>query len=99
MLQIVQAGRHWEIQSIGWFNNKYRVKIILEEVVLDKALAASMMISEVETQQVYKIVESTIPVGESDPDDIPVYENFPTKFNDVRTNLCSVNGIYDAEVM
>ena len=44
-------------------NNKYRVKIILEEVVLDKALAASMVISEVETQQVDKIVESAIPVG------------------------------------
>ena len=44
-------------------NNKDRVKIILEEVVLDEALAASMMISEVETQQVDKIVESAIPVG------------------------------------
>ena len=80
-------------------NNKYRVKIILEVVVLDEALAASMMISEVETQQVDKIVEYAIPVGESDPDDIPVYENVPTEFNDARTNLCSVNGIYDAEVM
>ena len=51
-------------------NNKDRVKIILEDVVLDKALAASMMISEVETQQVDKIMESVIPIGESDPDDI-----------------------------
>ena len=80
-------------------NNKYRVKIILEEVVLDEALTASMMISEVEAQQVDKIVESAISVGESDPDDIPVYENVPTKFNYVRTNLCSLNGIYDDEVM
>ena len=54
-------------------NNKGHVKMILEELVLDEALAASMMISEVETQQVDKIVESAIPVGESDPDDIPVY--------------------------
>ena len=44
-------------------------------------------------------MESAIPVGESDPDDIPVYENVSTAFNDIRTNLCSVNGIYDAEVM
>ena len=44
-------------------------------------------------------MESAIPVEESDPDDIPVYENVPTEFNDVRTNLCHVNGIYDAEVM
>ena len=80
-------------------NNKDRVKIILEEVVLDKALAESMMISEVETQQLDNIVESAIPVGEYDPDDTPVYENVFTEFNDVRTNLCSVNGIYDAEVM
>ena len=80
-------------------NNKDRVKIILEEVVLDKALAASMMISEVESQQVNKIVESAIPVGESDPDDIPVYKNVPTEFDDVRTNLCSVNGVYYAGVM
>ena len=43
-------------------NNKDRVKSILKEVVLDEALAASMMISEVETQQVDKIVESAIPV-------------------------------------
>ena len=80
-------------------NNKDRVKIILEEVVLDEALAESTMISKVETQQVDKIVEYAIPVGESDPDDIPVYENVPTEFNDVRTNLCSLNGIYDTEVM
>ena len=44
-------------------NNKDRVNIILKEVVLDKTLAASMMISELETQQVDKIVESAIPVG------------------------------------
>ena len=44
-------------------NNKDRVKIILEEVILDEALAASMMISEVETQQVDKIVSSAIPFG------------------------------------
>ena len=58
-----------------------------------------MMISKVETQQVDKILESAIPVGEYDPDDTPVYENVFTEFNDVRTNICSVNGIYDAEVM
>ena len=28
-----------------------------------------------------------------------MHKNVPTEFNDVRTNLCSVNGIYDAEVM
>ena len=28
-----------------------------------------------------------------------MYENVPTEFNDVRTNLCSLNGIYDTEVM
>ena len=44
-------------------------------------------------------MESVISVGEYDHDDIPVYENVPTEFNYVRTNLCSVNGIYDAEVM
>ena len=80
-------------------NNKDRVKIILEELVLDKALTASMKISEVESQQLDRIVESTIPVGESDTDDLPVYENVPTEFIDVITNLCSVNRIYDAEVM
>ena len=80
-------------------NNKDHVKIILEEVVLDEALGASMMISEVEPQHVDKIVESAIPVEESDTDDIPVYENVLIEFNDVKTNICSVNGIYDAEVM
>ena len=54
-------------------NNKDRVKIILKEVVIDEALAVSMMISEVEPQQVDKIVESAIPGGESDPDDITLY--------------------------
>ena len=49
--------------EVSMINNKDRVKSILEEVVLDKALVASMMISEVETQQVDKIVESAIPVG------------------------------------
>ena len=44
-------------------NNKYCVKIILKEVVPDKSLTESMVISEVETQQVDKIVESAIPVG------------------------------------
>ena len=39
-------------------NNKDLFKIILEEVVLDEALTASMMISEVETQQVDKIMVS-----------------------------------------
>ena len=33
------------------------------------------------------------------PDDIPVYENIPTDSDDVRTNICSVDGIYEAEVM
>ena len=44
-------------------------------------------------------MESAIPVEEYDPDDRSVYENVPTEFNDVRTNICSVNGIYDAEVI
>ena len=68
-------------------NDKYRVKIILEEVVLDEAMAASMMISEVETQQVDKVVESAIPVGKYDPDDIPVYENVPIEFNDMTSSV------------
>ena len=80
-------------------DEKDQVKILLKEVVLDEALTASMTTCEVKSKQVDKIVESKIPVGKCDPDNVPACENIPIKFNDVVKNLCSVNGTHDAETM
>ena len=80
-------------------DEKDQVKILLKEVVLDEALMASMTTCEVKSKQVDKIVESKIPVGKCDPDNVPACENIPIKFNDVVKNLCSVNGTHDAETM